>query len=105
MGEAKRKADAISNGRYACCGNCPYFKRAVPMQPIGTCHESQPTVILLGFAPPRITGQDPQPKTGSFWPMTADIDLCARHPNFVTMQTLEHVDLSKLEAGEIEGTA
>jgi hypothetical protein len=105
MGEAKDKAKAISNGRYACCGNCVYFKRAVPMQPVGTCHEKPPTVILLGFAPPRLAGKDPEPRTGSFWPMTADTEVCGNHPNFVTVQTIPEIDLSKLDTQEIEGTA
>lgn len=104
MGEAKRKAEAMTTGRYACCGNCPYFKRAMPMQPLGTCHERPPTVMLLGFEPPKLAGQQPQPRTGNFWVMTADTEVCGRHPNFVTMQTsIEAIDLSKLDEQEVAG--
>lgn len=103
MGEAKRKAEAMTNGRYACCGNCPYFRRGAAMQPMGTCHESPPTVLVIGARAPAIQGQAPVAIVDGFWRPTKDTELCGRHPNFVTMQAVAEIDLSKLEDQETVG--
>lgn len=83
------------------CGCCKFFRRMAPLQPAGTCHAVPPTAILIG------RNQLNAPVVNSFWPITADTEFCGAFKERATDRAvaLEHIDLTKLDVEELEGSA
>lgn len=83
------------------CGNCKFFRRVQPMQIMGTCHGRPPTLLLLGRT------QAGQPVTDSFWPIVPETEFCGAFVRQISAraQALEHIDMSKLNIEDLEGSA
>lgn len=80
------------------CGECKFFRRVAPMQPMGTCHAGPPTLILLGRT------HDNRPVTDSFWPMVPDTEFCGGWKQAPRPSAL-NIDLTKLDVEQLEGNA
>lgn len=101
MGEAKRKAEAMANGRGPHnCGSCMYFRRGNPGQPLGVCRARPPVPMMVGTAK-NMAGQM-VPLTDTFWPQVPDTEWCG---SWSSRLELSAIDLTALQPEEMEGTA
>ena len=85
------------------CGNCQFFRRAAPNQPLGVCRARPPVPMLVGMLKHPVT-QEPVPRNDSFWPQVPDTEWCGAHQERPRMsKNAPEIDLGKLDITELEG--
>jgi hypothetical protein len=77
------------------------FWEPPPQGLVGFCHESPPTVMLIGMTEHPLTHQQ-MPMANSFWPQTQGIHWCGRHESSAP---LGEMDFSALQLQAPEGSA
>lgn len=66
--------DVKEEVRSECCGNCRFFDRK--QADLGFCCAGHPTVLFLGFIPPKVAGGAPTPMMPSVFPETTASRFC-----------------------------
>lgn len=84
------------------CGDCKFFRRVRPMQPIGKCHRNPPVTFVVGQVKSQL-GQV-QALADSFWPTVPDTDFCGEWKAAPRHAALD-IDLTKLDVEQLEGNA
>jgi hypothetical protein len=59
------------------CSNCAAWKHT--HAEMGECHLAPPQVVFMGFQPPRLTGQPPQPIIAGVFPACGASAACLQH--------------------------
>jgi hypothetical protein len=63
-----------------CCGNCAAWQQVNGLQ--GECHLTPPQAVFMGFQPPKLAGQPPQPILAGVFPAVNAPALCRQwQPN------------------------
>lgn len=84
------------------CGNCKFFRRVQPMQPMGKCHRNPPVTYVVGQQKTPL-GQV-QTLADSFWPVVPDTDFCGEW-KIAGRPAAASIDLTTLDVKELEGRA
>lgn len=85
------------------CGNCSAWTRLQPLMPAGMCRANPPTPVGLGLIPG--PGGKAVPVVERYFPTTLDIEWCRDGWQLRVPDELPAVDLSKIDAETIEGSA
>lgn len=96
MGDAKRRADGITES----CGSCRFFRRLTVGMPNGVCRPRPPVPMVVGIIKHPTTGEM-FPKVNTYWPEVPDSEWCGYYERKAFGAG---IDLSKLAVEELEGT-
>lgn len=86
------------------CGNCRFWRRVQPMQPMGHCRFNPPTPLVVGMQQNKIT-QQVQPIVDSFWPMLPDTEWCGGWGLRLGAVDMKELDARQFEDADTEGSA
>lgn len=82
------------------CGTCRFFRRAQIGQQGGVCRARPPVPLMLGMLKHPVTGEM-FPAVKTYWPEIPDTEWCGGY----TRKAFGKVDLEKLDAAELDGSA
>lgn len=80
------------------CGRCKFFRRIEVMQASGHCRSRPPFVVSGGFA-------QGQPQALTYWPTVPDTEWCGDWTERPRAVSTAGIDLAKVDASDIEGSA
>lgn len=74
-----------------CCGNCAAWQQVNGLQ--GECHLTPPQAVFMGFQPPKLAGQPPQPILAGVFPAVNAPSLCRQwQPHKVDEELPSNID-------------